>query len=101
MSDWNEEANIAKAKRKGIIELRPVGNWKKKKPRPWLVKYNHNDYTSIVHKALTQEDAQKWIDKQTRSFFASIRWSQEWIDRAKKRQEERIARYRIVFEEKK
>lgn len=79
MSNWHEEQAKHKAAKRGITELRPVGNKSKKKvDKPWEVWSKPLTIAGItrpgakdrrVDRYATREQAEAWIEKQRRSWY--------------------------------
>lgn len=96
MSDWNLEIPTYKAKRNGEVEQRPATGGKRK-PRKWKVMSVFCGKEYVAHHAASKEACEAWIEKQRRSYYGvRLNKSPAAHDAAKKRAEERAARYRIV-----
>ena len=101
MSNWQEEQAKHKSAKRGITELRPVGNKSKKKiAKPWEVwsrpifKWVRKDHR--VGRYATREQAEAWIEKSRRSYYMTRQdQSQRALDEAKARAEKWASRYYI------
>lgn len=84
MSDPVAKAERSRAKdaRQGKIDDERVrkGKKRKKKDRPWQV---YTDWLFCrelcVHRAETREQAEAWIEKELRSYLASVKPRHYWI----------------------
>lgn len=105
MSDWNEELPKYKAKKKGIVDQRPVGNHKRQK-RGWLVKSRKSaknggfffDLAGMTwYRGITLEACKVWIEKERRHLWLPFRGvPDELIEDNRKRNENRCNRFYII-----
>ena len=97
MSDWDQEIPNFKAKKLGQIESRPVKGNKKKSPvkKPFRVMYTFMGKDQLMHRAVTQEDAEKWIQKERTNYYHQKHASDAVNDARREAKEERVAKYWI------
>lgn len=106
MSDWKTEQARYKAKKREIVEQRPVGGVSKKKQPPKLWKVwgptwrglkglNGGKKEMVMHRAANKELCETWLEKKRRSYYTSRTDTAQQQDEAKRRHEEFISKYRI------
>jgi hypothetical protein len=96
VSDWNEELVRFKEQRRLPADLhRPVMGRARKFAKPWLVMSTFLRQPYVAHRARTREEAEKWIEKQCRSYAVQRWWPPIYVEQARARAAAQRSRYSI------